>query len=81
MFLKKKLILGIHAMVISVVISIRPTIMLKEGNYALPLNKTIYVLLQIARVISHPVIHELNVLRLILLRDKSMHFRTTWSDI
>ena len=60
MFLKKKLILGIHAMVISVVISIRPTIMLKEGNYALLLNKTIYVSLQIVRVILHPVIHELN---------------------
>ena len=57
---EKNIKLGSHTMVISLVISIRSTIILKEGNYALPLNKTNYVLLQIVRVTLHPVIHELN---------------------
>ena len=61
------------------VICIPSTIRLKEENSSL--SKTIYVLLQIVRVILHPVIHELNFLRLILLRHKSMHFRTTSSAI
>ena len=75
----KNLILSIHTMAIWPVICIPSTIRLKEENSAL--SKTIYVLLQIVRVTSHPVIHELNFLRLILLRHKSMHFRTTSSAI
>lgn len=66
-------------MAICHVICIPSTIRLKEENSAL--SKTIYVLLQIVRVTLHPVIHELNFLRLILLRHKSMHFRTTSSAI
>ena len=60
-------------------ICILSAIRLKEENSAL--SRTIYVLLQIVRVTLHPFIHDLNFLRLILLRHKSMHFRTTSSAI
>ena len=57
---RKNLTLRIHTMVISLTSCIRSTIMSNEENYALPLNKTFYVLLQIVRVTLHPVIHESN---------------------